>query len=162
MVSLGHGSRWCWLVQTTEISEAPFQLGEHACIPNAYSVTISTREGSSLKESICQHEGSYKTLVVAVCPFILATDDTLVEQQVTGKARRRKASSVILSPTNSICTTLGLNLGICFENMAINHLSYGTALQNTKIIPLKLISLVLGVCISVLIKKMAGYTVLQL
>jgi len=71
---------------------------------------------------------------------------------LAGKARRRKTSSVILSSTDSICTTLGLNLGICFEKMAINHLYYGTALQNTKLIPLKLIFLVLGVCISVLPK----------
>lgn len=118
--------------------------------------------GSILKESICQHEGSYKTLVIAVRSFVLATDDTLVKQQLAGKTRRRKTSSVILFPTNSICTTLGLNLGICFEKMAINHLSYGTALQNTKLIPLKLISLVLGVCISGLTKQMAQYTFLQL
>jgi len=117
-------------------------------------------QGSSLKESICQHEGSYKTLVIAVCPFVLATDDTLVEQQLAGKTRRRKTSSVISSPTNFIYTTLGLNLGICFEKMAINHLSYDTALQNTKLIPLKLISLFLSVCILVLTKQMAGYTFL--
>jgi hypothetical protein len=46
--------------------------------------------------------------------------------------------------------------------MAINHLSYGTALQNTNLIPLKLISLALGLCILVLTKQIAGYVVLQM
>jgi hypothetical protein len=44
-MSLIHGGRWRRLVQATEICEAPFQLGEHACVPNAYWVFVSTRAG---------------------------------------------------------------------------------------------------------------------